>query len=284
MKKIFLALSSVVTLFVFSYLPASALVAEPVTNEKAPKAPALSIPEHAVQVADNVFSLGEAIDPATGDVVEGYAIIHYKKAQEKTGQARKPAGPTSCYTYLAKNAKWKSVEPWVMNTTNTRGLDNETAFSIMQQGVNKWEDATDGLINGITSAEILGNGATTAATLVADETAPDNLNEVYFGHIADTSAIGVTTVWGIFSGPAAQRVLVEWDMVFDDVKFDWSTNGDVNKMDFDNIATHELGHAVGLGDLYNSCTQETMYGYASEGETSKRTLNPGDITGINALY
>ena len=55
-------------------------------------------------------------------------------------------------------------------------------------------------------------------------------------------------------------------------------------MDFENIATHELGHAVGLGDLYNDCTEETMYGYASYGETKKRTLEAGDITGIKKLY
>ena len=56
------------------------------------------------------------------------------------------------------------------------------------------------------------------------------------------------------------------------------------KIDFYNIATHELGHSVGMTDLYNFCTEETMYGYATEGETKKRDLNAGDIAGINALY
>jgi hypothetical protein len=56
-------------------------------------------------------------------------------------------------------------------------------------------------------------------------------------------------------------------------------------MDFDNIATHELGHSCGLGDLYTSdCSQQTMYGYASNGETNKRTLECGDIAGISELY
>ncbi len=56
-------------------------------------------------------------------------------------------------------------------------------------------------------------------------------------------------------------------------------------MDFDNIATHELGHSFGLDDLYeDTCFEETMYGYASTGETNKRTLENGDITGIYTLY
>jgi len=32
------------------------------------------------------------------------------------------------------------------------------------------------------------------------------------------------------------------------------------------------------------CTEETMYRFATEGETKKRTLNTGDITGIKKLY
>jgi hypothetical protein len=56
-------------------------------------------------------------------------------------------------------------------------------------------------------------------------------------------------------------------------------------MDLQNIATHELGHGVGLGDLDDSDNSEkTMYGYSTWGETKKRTLDLGDITGIKVLY
>ena len=73
--------------------------------------------------------------------------------------------------------------------------------------------------------------------------------------------------------------------MYDDVSFDWSATGEEGKMDFENIATHELGHSVGMADLYDSvCSQETMYGYASEGETNKRSLEAGDIAGVKKLY
>ena len=56
-------------------------------------------------------------------------------------------------------------------------------------------------------------------------------------------------------------------------------------MDVQNIVTHEFGHGWGLADLYDtSCSEETMYGYSEEGETKKRTLNDGDIAGIQELY
>ena len=80
--------------------------------------------------------------------------------------------------------------------------------------------------------------------------------------------------------------------MFDDTEFRFGdagpTNeiglGDVTIMDLLNIATHEAGHAAGLGHPDDSCTEETMYRFASSGETKKRTLHAGDIAGIVDLY
>ena len=56
-------------------------------------------------------------------------------------------------------------------------------------------------------------------------------------------------------------------------------------MDLQNIATHELGHSAGLNDIYSStCSEVTMYGYSSYGETKKRTLEQPDITGLQKIY
>ena len=223
----------------------------------------------------SVISLGNAVDPQTGKMVGGYAIIHYKNNNSKGSNGAKP-GRTICYGFLASGAKWKTLEPWVMNPTNTRGLDLTAVFNNESYNITKWENAA--------GVDILGTGTQTSAALTADTVSPDGTNEVYFGSIQDNNAIAVTIVWGIFSGPAFQRKLVEWDQVFDDSKFDWSLAGEADKMDFENISTHELGHSVGMADLYNTCTNETMYGYASEGEAKKRDLNTGDIAGVNQLY
>jgi hypothetical protein len=136
----------------------------------------------------------------------------------------------------------------------------------------------------VAGVDIIG-GEITGTVDGADLTSPDNKNEVLFGNVDFPGAIAVTIVWGIFRGLPAGRELVEWDQVYDDVDFDWGLNGEAGKMDFENIATHELGHSVGLADLYDAvCSEETMYGYAAEGETKKRTLEGGDITGVLELY
>ncbi len=79
--------------------------------------------------------------------------------------------------------------------------------------------------------------------------------------------------------------------MFDDPDFEWAwagptgetTLGITSVMDYLNISVHEFGHAAGLAHPDSSCTEESMYGFATEGETKKRTLNAGDTTGIQEL-
>lgn len=233
-----------------------------------------------------IVPLGTAVDPASGKVVEGYAFIHYRKGySHKPNHSPGGGGGDTCFAYLAKGAKWKTAEAWVMNAANGEGLDPELLFTLQFAALAKWEDAADGTV-GSGAVEIFGSGATTTATLTADTSAPDGQNEVYFGDVSSSGAIAVTIVWGIFSGPPSGRELVEWDQVYDEVDFNWSAEaaGVAGKMDFDNIATHEDGHSAGMGHPSDSCTEETMYRFAGFGETKKRDLNAGDIVGINGLY
>jgi len=251
-----------------------------------------SLPENAVEVAPGVFHLGYALD--NGRVVEGYAMFvkpttecgngicepgeNINKCPEDCSGGEDPTEPdtSSCYTFLAKGAKWKTVENYIVDPANSDGLEDSFITSNLALNIGKWETAAGG--HNILGDEIEGivNGA--------DLVSPDNKNEVYFDNLGETNTIAFAVVWGIFRGPPFARELVEWDIVFNDA-FDWSAAGEADKMDFENIATHELGHAVGLGDLYtDACSEQTMYGYSWEGDIQKRDLALGDIAGITALY
>ncbi|MFN7088328.1 MAG: matrixin family metalloprotease [Candidatus Paceibacteria bacterium] len=230
-----------------------------------------------------VISLGAGIDPESGQLVEGYAFIHYKDKKAKPPTAGKVGG-AKCYGFLSKGAKWNWTEPWVVNAANSRGLAEAFVLGNLAGNIAKWEDAADGALDGIT-VDILGEGSATTSVLVADTETPDGQNEVYFADISSPGAIAVTIIWGIFSGPPSGRKLVEWDQVYDDFDHDWSSSGEAGKMDFENIATHELGHSVGMDDVYEvACSEVTMYGYADYGETKKRTLEVPDIVGVSTLY
>jgi len=252
------------------------------TNAKSGKT--VVIPAHAVQVADNVFSLGTAMD--NGRVVEGYAIVDYKEVPAKPPWAGGKNNGETCYGFLAKGAKWKGTpESYIIDPTNIDGLSDSFVRANIASDIDTWEDAADGSVDGVKGADILGDEV---AGVVNRSTIGDlnGKNEVIFADVGSQGAIAVTIVWGIFGGPPSGRELVEWDQVYDDVDFDWTEDATIEttKMDFWNIAIHELGHSVGLDDLYNTCTEETMYGYGTEGETKKRDLNAGDITGITKLY
>lgn len=240
--------------------------------------------------ADNapVISLGAAVDPVSGKKVEGLAFIHYKRAyHHRPGHSGGPGGGepvSSCYSFLARGARWRAVEPWVLNGVNTEGLTGDYVLANLGGDIAKWEDAGDGMLGNATSVQMLGDGALTEDVLVADTAAPDGQNEVYWADVSSSGAIAVTIVWGVFAGPPSQRELVEWDQVYDDVDFDWSDTGAAGQMDFENVATHELGHSVGLGHPEDACTEETMYRFADTGETKKRSLEAGDVAGADSLY
>jgi Matrixin. len=234
------------------------------------------LPDTAKALSPTLYSLGHAKD-VNGRDVEGFAFVHRKDAEARAAVKPSRGGGPTCYGFMASGAKWKTAEPWLVNTANSRGLTQDFVFNNIYSNTNKWDFAA--------GKDVLGGGSVTNDALIADTTSTDNKNEVYFADITDSNAIAVTIVWGIFGGPPQSRELVEWDQVYDDVDYNWSPSGEPGKMDFENISTHELGHAAGMGDIYDpSCSAVTMFGYADNGEINKRSLEQPDIDGIKALY
>ncbi len=237
-----------------------------------------SLPTNAKKVTDNVYDLGEKTDPASGNLVHGYALITPRSNNQKpSGTGGKPSG-TQCFSYLASGLKWKTNEPWVIDAANNQGIDEAAVFNRLVGDLQTWENAS--------SYNIFGNGSQGVGLSVEQSGQPDGNNEIMFGSIAEPDVIAVTITWGYYSGPPKTREIVEWDQIYDQADFGWSLTGEAGKMDFDNIATHEVGHAAGMGhtSLDASCEPETMYPYAGFGETNKRDLGPGDIAGISGLY
>ncbi|MFH1015846.1 MAG: matrixin family metalloprotease [Chloroflexota bacterium] len=86
--------------------------------------------------------------------------------------------------------------------------------------------------------------------------------------------------------------ILETDIVFNK-SMRWGIDADgegtafklKNTYDVDNIGTHEVGHVVGLDDIYDTIYSEiTMYGYSSKAETKKISLEIGDKNGTAILY
>lgn len=120
----------------------------------------------------------------------------------------------------------------------------------------------------------------------------DGQNTVSWAGIVPTSIIAMASIWYWDDGdPATLDPVSEFDIVFNAL-LKWGIDPDdegplklKRAYDVHNIATHEVGHVVGLADLYEDQYRElTMYGYGSKSETIKISLQQGDIAGTQYLY
>lgn len=196
-----------------------------------------------------------------------------KKHKEKPGEP----DTSSCYAFLGKGVKWKDFPVnYIVDPDNLNGLTEEFITNAMFSGAEEWDVYT--------GADLFGS-YTIDHSSSWDSDTPDGRNELVFGDYPQDGVIAVAIVWGYYTGPPGLREIIEFDILFD-TDFHWGDSMvDSSVMDLQNIATHELGHGVGLADLYDTvCVEETMYGYSNYGDIKKRDLNTGDITGIQALY
>jgi len=276
----------IMTLMIIALITSIIVVAQPdfraVEVNKAQAPVTVTIPTHAIEVAPGVFDLGKSVDK-DGRPVRGFAFIDYRKEfHHRDWHNGGPGGPggnggSTCFEFLAKGAKWKTTEDYVLDSTNSNGLSDSFVASKTALGIEEWDSQVD--------FDIFGSRDTTSSVDGADTSSPDNKNEIMFGNLDSENAIAVTIVWGVFIGPPSQRRLVEWDMVFNDASFTFGdADSDPSVFDYQNIFTHEIGHAVGMAHPGDTCTEETMFRFAGEGETKKRDLNSGDINGVNELY
>jgi hypothetical protein len=228
--------------------------------------------------------------PVITDTEDGWALatpglekivfIHYKKGFAKppwAGGGKDKPKENKCYEFLGRGVEWTELSVgYVIDPDNLDGLTEDFVINAMFLGAEEWDNYI--------GVDLFGS-YTVDYNASWDSSAPDGRNELLFGDYPEAGVIGVTVIWGYFSGPPKTRKIVEFDILFD-TDFAWGDAAlDSSVMDLQNIATHELGHGVGLGDLYETtCIDETMYGYSDFGEIAKRDLNAGDIKGIQELY
>ena len=208
-------------------------------------------PEHSPVIGEN-FDL-DRID-----------FIHYAKPANPGKPAPKT---TTCYKLMGLKLANLPVT-YTINTANQDCLLAGDIFSAVSTAAETWDTET--------TRELFSDYESGSFSYGVF----DGKNAIAFGPYSDNNVIAVTSVWYY----RTTKEIVEFDMLFNE-KFTWGTTGDSLKMDLQNIATHEFGHAVGLADLYTeSCIEVTMYGYSGYGDIGKRSLEAPDIAGLQAIY
>lgn len=230
-----------------------------------------TIPDDAVEVAPDVWYLGEMVDPESGELIEGHAFVDrapgYEHLAEVEGRDERRA--TVCYKTLGYPA-WTATESWGLDGTNSWGMSESALRTNLEAAIQLWESASGGDIFGSYNSSYSG-----AASPYAD-----GQNNIQFGDAGGGGTVAVTYVWG-----ARRTAIYEWDQIYED-GWAWSVGDPASSTAFDflSVAAHEVGHAAGLDHPGSTCTAETMYAYVDYGQTFQRSLNTGDVQGINTLY
>jgi len=197
--------------------------------------------------------------------LERVDFIHYAKPNPSH-----QGGPSkTCYKLLG--VKWTTLPVnYSINPANPQNLSESFIASTITASAETWDAAT--------SKELFNSPTINYSAQYGIQ---NFQNAIVFGDYPDSGVIGVTSIWYTRLG----KRLVEFDILLN-TDFQWGdATINANNMDLQNIAVHELGHGVGLGDIYSTtCSTVTMFGYSTEGETSKRTLETPDITGLQKLY
>jgi len=196
-----------------------------------------------------------------------------------------------CPTFVFNGTHWNPgtlVTYYVnMNFRLKTSLSQTTAKQAIDASFQAWQ-AKMPLAGGIT---FLNRGSTKLAPGKYD-----GRNVVGWGSLS-SGYLAITTIW--YYSSTGQ--IVETDIAFNNL-YKWAYTapsscdasaigcnppaaGPAGTYDLRNIGTHEAGHTLMLGDLYDpSNSALTMYGYGGVNERSKDSLGQGDILGIDAAY
>ncbi len=218
--------------------------------------------------------------------LEKIVFIHYKKERAKPvkpDKPGKPSGESECYDFMKRGVKWQDLGIVCFVDPTNSGLEDSVSVLelAIEAGAQEWEDNTSATLFDFANWDTRGDLSWDGDP--GDE--PDGDNELVFADYPQGGVIAVTVVWGYFSGPPSSRRIFEFDILFD-TDWNWGVSeGEDGVMDIWNIATHEIGHGLGLGDVYeDGCSVVTMYGYSTYGDIIKRDLADPDITAIQELY
>ncbi|MEM7164086.1 MAG: IPT/TIG domain-containing protein [Planctomycetota bacterium] len=137
-------------------------------------------------------------------------------------------------------------------------------------------------------------GIASSTITFAEDTAANAMRTDYGANDIHLILFDETDSTGLFPGNSATVALtpttfdlasgtiIDSDIIFNGDDFTFSTNGATGTQDLQSIATHEIGHFIGLD--HSAMGAATMYPFTADGSTVHRTLTQDDELGATDLY
>ena len=179
--------------------------------------------------------------------------------------------------YVPTGWKWVTTDPqikiYLKSDTVPNYLDLTATKNAIASAANTWDDAV--------AQNLFADGdALVTVDPNVQANADDKKNVQSWASIS--GGLAITTTRYYTTKENGYYPVYDSDTVYN-TNYHWATNG--QDIDLQSTALHELGHTIGLDDLYNkpqfaSDTDEIMSSYHG----LKHSLGVGDIGGAQALY
>ena len=220
-------------------------------------------------------------------------------AQISQTAAAASGGSYSSYalTGFRLNQKDPKMQLYLNPTDTPSGLTAASTQSAIASAANTWDDAV--------AQNIFADGTTVIidSTKVVDNPFPSPGQEVSDGYSVNgwknlgNGYLGLNRWWSNGQKVDGYYSITEADTWYN-IYYPWTTDlataQSTNKIDLQSVATHELGHGIGMGDIYSTTYGGTLP--PSDPRTQdfqqvmnlydgpQRSLGNGDKTGVQQLY
>lgn len=194
--------------------------------------------------------------------------------------------PSSC---RLAGWRWNTYNPtikwYVKSNTVPTALGAANAMRAVSNAVSTWNSASN---------QKLFNPVVYSSSSVKID-AYDRNNVVAWKYLKEApSALAYSRTWYSYSKKGGYYSAVESDLSFN-TRYAWSTSlkdgtayRSGNAIDVETVVLHEMGHTLGLLDLYNLPSSDPRRADTKQAMNSyndvQRTLGNGDKTGVWALY
>ncbi len=213
-----------------------------------------------------LFTEGEKVKLYLKKTDHIFKFMYSETIEDEEALAKKggkPGAPACCKTF----ARWLNTDVLYHINPANNDVSGNCAVGDIVDGAGAWNSAC--------KINLIYDKSPGAGTV-----APNYINDIFFRPESSGSTIAVTYTWYY----RKTREIIEFDMVFYDGAWKFfglhCDGGCFQGFYIQTIATHELGHAIGID--HNRCTTSIMYPYASYCETN--ALSAEDAACASSLY
>lgn len=164
----------------------------------------------------------------------------------------------------------------VIQSTGSDDLPDGSHQTALRNAIHEWNRASG------TSAVLVED--TSPAQQARTDWASDDIHLILFdennssGYFPPgSSTVALTPVWFYSDGR-----IVDADVLFNGSSFQFTTSGQPGRFDVQDVATHELGHLLGLD--HTGWGGGTMYPYVDPTVILHRSLSSDEVHGLRAAY